>query len=88
MPALAKALRRDIPERELNAHLAAAGAGPGAIEENAAKIESLLREDERAAAQRQRLAEEQRLAVLEAERLKLEKERKQGRSEGGGISMS
>ncbi|MYE60401.1 MAG: relaxase domain-containing protein [Alphaproteobacteria bacterium] len=88
VPALAKALVRDIPERELNAHLAAAGAEPGAIGENAAKIESLLREDERARERAAgRLADERALA-LEAERLRLEEERRQERSQGGGISMS
>ena len=84
----AKALVRDIPERELAAHLAAAGAEPDAIDDNTAKIETLLREDERARERAAgRLADEQALA-LEAERLRLEEERKQERSEGGGISMS
>ena len=84
----ADALGRDIPERELKAHLAAAGAGPDAIDENTAKIEKRLREDEEArAAERQRLAEEQALAAPEAERLKPEEERKQDRSEGGGMKL-
>ncbi len=83
----ADALRRDIPEGEFKAHLAAAGAQPDAIDEYAAKIAKRLREDEEArAAERQRLADEQALA--EAERLKLEEEREQERSEGGGMSMS
>ena len=83
----ADALRRDIPEGELKAHLDAADARPDAIDEYAAKIAERLREDEEArAAERQRLADEQALA--EAERLRLEEERKQERSEGGGMSMS
>ena len=83
----ADALRRDIPEVELKAHLDAADARPDAIDEYAARIGKRLREDEEArAAERQRLADEQALA--EAERLRLEEERKQERSEGGGISMS
>ena len=83
----ADALRRDIPERELKAHLDAAAAWPAAIDEYAAKIAKRLREDKEArAAEQRRLAEEQALA--EAERLRLEEERKQERSEGGGISMS
>ncbi|MDE0410262.1 MAG: hypothetical protein OXN81_20645 [Alphaproteobacteria bacterium] len=87
--AFAKALRRDIPERELAAHLAAAGAEPGAIDDNTAKIENRVREDERArAAERRRLADERALAALEAERQRLEEERRQERSEGGGRSMS
>ncbi len=82
----ANALGRDIPAGELKAHLAAAGAGPDAIDENAAKIAERLREDEEArAAERQRQAEQQAQA-REAERLKLEEEREQ--SEGGGMSMS
>ena len=84
----AKALVRDIPERELAAHLAAAGAQPDAIDDNAAKIENRVREDERARERAAgRLADERALA-LEAERLKLEEERSQERNEGGGISMS
>ncbi len=82
----ADALRRDIPEGELKAHLDAADARPDAIDEYAAKIAERLREDEEArAAERQRLAEEQALA--EAERLRLEEERRQERSEGGGIKL-
>ena len=85
----AKALGRDIPERELAAHLAAAGAEPDAIDDNAAKIEDRIAADEkaRAEAERRRLVQERALA-LEAERLRLEEEREQERSEGGGISMS
>ena len=45
-------------------------------------------EEARAEAERRRLAEERALAALEAERLRLEEERDQERSEGGGISMS
>ncbi len=82
----ADALGRDIPEGELKAHLDAADARPDAIDESIAKIAKRLREDEEAAAERQRLAEEQALA--EAERLRLEEKRKQEQSEGGGISMS
>ena len=83
----ADALGRAIPEEELRAHLAAAGAGPDAIGEYAAEIAKRLREDEEArAAERQRLVEERALA--EAERLRLEEEREQEQSEGGGISMS
>lgn len=83
----ADALRRDIPEGELKAHLDAADARPDAIDEYAAKIEKRLREDEEVrAAERQRLADEQALA--EAERLRLEEEREQEQSEGGGMSMS
>ena len=86
----AETLGRDIPERELTAHLAAAGAGPDAIDENTAKIEKRLREDEEArarAAERQRLAEEQALAAREAERLRREEERRQDLSEGGGMKL-
>ena len=83
----ADALRRDIPEGELKAHLDAADARPDAIDEYAARIGKRLREDEEARiTERQRLADEQALA--EAERLRLEEERKQERSEGGGMSMS
>ncbi len=84
----ANALGRDLPQRELKAHLAAAGAGPGAIDESAARIEKRTREDEEArtrAAERQRLAEEPALAAQEAERPKLEQE--QDLSGGGGISL-
>ena len=86
----AEALRRDIPEGEMVAHLAAASAEPGAIEENTAKIEDRIAADEeaRAKAERRRLAEERALAAQEAERLRLEEERKQEQSEGGGMSMS
>ena len=86
----AGALRRDIPERERAAHLAAAGAAPGTVEENAARITDRIERDERAreiAAERQRRAEEQALAAREAERLRLEEERRQDRSEGGGIGL-
>ncbi len=84
----ANALGRDIPAGELKAHLAAAGVGPDAIDENAAKIAKRLREDEDArAAGRQRQAE-QLAQAREAERLKLEEEREQEQSEGGGMSMS
>ena len=84
----ADTLRRDIPERELAAHLAASGAGPGAIEEAAGKIANRIAADEeaRTAAERQRQAEEQ--ARIAAEQQRLEEERKQERNEGGGISLS
>ncbi len=81
----ADALGREIPEGELKAHLDAAAAWPDAIDEYAAKIAKRMREDEEAAAERQRLADEQALA--EAERLRLEEERKQERSEGGGMKL-
>ena len=86
----AEALRRDIPDRELAAHLAAASAEPDAIDDNAAKIENRIAADEeaRAEAERRRLAEERVLAAQEAERLRLEEEREKEQSEGGGISMS
>lgn len=86
----AEALRRDIPEPELAAHLAATGAEIGAIGDVVRKVEDRIEADEeaRTEAERQRLAKEQALATLEAERQRLEEERKQGRSEGGGISMS
>ena len=85
--ALAEALGRNIPERELTAHLAAGGAGPGAIGENVAKIEDRIAQDEkaRAAARRRQAGEQARIA---AEQQRLEEERRQDRSEGGGISMS
>ena len=84
----ADTLRRDIPERELAAHLAASGAGPGAIEEAAGKIANRIAADEeaRAAAERERKAEEQ--ARIDAEQQTLEEERRQERNEGGGISLS
>ena len=70
-------------------HLATADAAPNAIEENAAKIVNRVREDgEARAAELQRFAEEQAIAAREADWLRLEEERKQERSEGGGISMS
>ena len=84
----AGSLRRDIPERELKAHLAAARAGPGAIEEAAGNIADRIEQDEkaRAAAERKRQATEQ--ARIAAEQRRLEEERRRDRSEGGGISMS
>lgn len=88
--AVAAAAGRDIPERELGAHLAAAGAGPDAIDGNTAKIEKRLREDKEArarAAERQRRAEEPALAAREAERLRLEEKREQDLSEGGGMKL-
>ena len=87
----AKALGRDISERKLLAHLAAVRARSDAIDENTAKIVNRVRKDERAqefAAERRRPAEEQALAIREAERLRLEEEGKQDQSEGSGISMS
>ena len=87
----ARALRRVIPERELVAHLSATGAGPGAVEETAAKIEDRIREHEQAralAAEQARIAAEHLRAAQEAERLRLEEERRQERNEGGGLSMS
>lgn len=63
-------------------------AGPDAIDENTAKITIRVREDgEARASERQRLPEAQTLATREAERLRLEEERKE-QSEGGRISMS
>ena len=52
----ARSLQRDIPERELAAHLAAAGAGPGAIAEAAGHIEDRIGQNEqaRAAAEQKR----------------------------------
>ena len=86
----AGALRRDIPERERAAHLAAAGAAPGTVEENAARITDRIERDERARAEaeRRRQAAERARAVQEAEQQRLEEERRRDRSEGGGISMS
>ena len=85
------AFRWVIPERKLVAHLSATGAGPGAVEETAAKIGNRIREDEQAralAAERARIAAEHLRAAQEAERLRLEEERRQERSQGGGMSMS
>ena len=83
----ARSLRRDIPERELKAHLAAARAGPDAIGENAAKIGDRIAQDEEARAAAERQAAGRVRAVQEAERQRLEEERKQDLSEGGGISV-
>ena len=85
--AVAGALRRDVPERELKAHLAAARAGPDAIGENAAKIGDRIAQDEEARAAAERQAAGRVRAVQEAERQRLEEERKQDLSEGGGISV-
>ena len=83
----AEALGRDIPERELAAHLAAVGGGPRAIDESTAKIRERIELDE-AAEEQARIAAERLRAEQEAERRRLEEERKQERSEGGGISLS
>ena len=82
----AEAIGRDIPERELVTHLAAAGAGPDAIDEMTAKIAGRIEQDKqaRAAAERERKAGEQ--ARVAAEQQRLEEERKQDLSEGRGIS--
>ena len=82
----AEAIGQDIPERELVAHLAAAGAAPDGIDEMTAKIAGRIEQDKqaRAATERERKAGEQ--ARVAAEQQRLEEERKQDLSEGGGIS--
>ena len=83
----ARSLQRDIPERELKAHLAAAGAGPGAIGEAAGHIGDRIARDEQArdAAGRERQAGEQ--ARTAAERQTLREERRQERSESRGMKL-
>ena len=65
----AKALRDDIPQRELAAHLGAAGAGPDEIEETEREIRERIAEQERA-----------RAAAAEAERQEQEGARIAGES--------
>ena len=81
----AKGLQEAIPKPDLTAHLGAAGAGPNAIEENAAKLGNRIRDDVEAqafAAERERqarIAAEHLRATQEAERQRLEEERSQSR---------
>ena len=53
---------RGGPKRERGVHLSAAGAGPGAMGENAARIENRIRQDEEAAAERKHEEREQDLS--------------------------
>ena len=84
----AEAFGRDIPVRELAAHLAAGGAGPGAIDDAAGKIADRIEQDEQARAAAERKQEAEERARLAAEQQRLEEERRQERNEGGGISVS
>ena len=63
----AKALRDDIPQRELAAHLGAAGAGPDEIEETEREIRERIAEQERARAAAERERQEQERARIAAE---------------------